>query len=109
MSNFGKTEGVTPLLYFMPAKLDEWTEQQFGIKNPRAVPEKTEPKKEEVDHRREREEGDGDDGEGDKEAVIVEIKEANEEASRDSAAEEEATKPKEENASREDDSGSDEK
>jgi hypothetical protein len=74
LSNFGKTP-VTPVLYFLPAKLDDWTEQEFGIKNPKNLPaEKAEEETAKVRVVTEGEE-DGDD----REALIVEIKE-NEEA-----------------------------
>eukprot|EP01126_Amoeba_proteus_P037052 TRINITY_DN3797_c0_g1_i5.p1 TRINITY_DN3797_c0_g1~~TRINITY_DN3797_c0_g1_i5.p1 ORF type:complete len:320 (+),score=97.97 TRINITY_DN3797_c0_g1_i5:1-960(+) len=33
LSHFGKTK-TTPQLYFLPAKLDDWTEKEFGIKLP---------------------------------------------------------------------------
>lgn len=74
LSHFAKTDGVKPPLYFLPAKLDEWTEKEFGIKNPRvAAKENTEKKDEDLKKDRvDTADGENDD---DGEAVIVEIKE----------------------------------
>ena len=71
----------------MPAKLDDWTEKEFGIKNPKNQP----PKAAEEEGAKVRVVADGEeDIEGDdREADIEEIKDDNEESENKSAVKEE--------------------
>lgn len=73
LSNFGKTP-VFPVLYFLPAKLDDWTEKEFGIKNPRNVQVENAPE----ETAKVRVVTEGEDEIDDRDAVIVEIKENDE-------------------------------